>query len=56
MIPKRFLSIHEYQSFGLLEKYSVNVPKVKVAENPEEAVRSAESLGNRNIEPICRNE
>jgi len=44
--PKTFkqLSIHEYQSMGLLNKYGVPVPRGKIATSPEEAFAIAKSL------------
>ncbi|KAJ3125284.1 beta' subunit [Nowakowskiella sp. JEL0407] len=44
-MQSRNLSIHEYLSMGLLEKYGVNIPKGAVAKSPEEAYQVAKNLG-----------
>ncbi|KAJ1556470.1 hypothetical protein HK096_000579, partial [Nowakowskiella sp. JEL0078] len=46
---RRHLSIHEYLSMDLLEKYGVNIPKGAVAKSPEEAFQVAKSL---NVEDL----
>lgn len=43
--PRRNLSIHEYMSFGLLEKAGVPIPRYRVCETPEEVAKSAADLG-----------
>ena len=40
------MNLHEYQGKQLLEKYNVTIQKGYVAENPEEAVKSAEKLSD----------
>ncbi|KAJ1649985.1 succinate--CoA ligase beta chain [Dispira simplex] len=42
---KRFLSIHEHLSMGLLNKYGVQTPRGSVAKTPEEAYQAAVKLG-----------
>lgn len=44
-LEKRFLNLHEYQAFALLEKYNCPVVQGSVARTPEEAVRVHESIG-----------
>lgn len=47
---KRFLNLHEYQAFQLLEKYNCPVVKGVVAATPEAAVRAHEQIGaNKDI-------
>ena len=40
------MNLHEYQGKQLLEKYNVTIQKGYVAENPEEAVKSAKKLSD----------
>ncbi|EIN13611.1 succinyl-CoA synthetase beta chain SSC-beta [Punctularia strigosozonata HHB-11173 SS5] len=42
---KRFLSIHEYQSMGLLNSYHIPTPKSVPAKSPEEAYDVAKNFG-----------
>ena len=42
---RRFLSIHEYLSMGLLKKYGVPIPRGDVAKTPAEAHAVATKLG-----------
>ncbi|KAJ1988405.1 succinate--CoA ligase beta chain [Dimargaris cristalligena] len=44
-IGKRHLSIHEYLSMGLLNKYGIKTPRGEVAKTPEEAYQAALKLG-----------
>lgn len=46
---KRFLSIHEHLSMGLLNKYGINTPKSIPAKSPEEAFNVAKSFGGKPI-------
>ncbi|KAG0224870.1 Succinate--CoA ligase [ADP-forming] subunit beta, mitochondrial [Actinomortierella wolfii] len=46
---KRFLSIHEYLSMGLLEKQGVKVPRGGVAKTGAEAYSVAEKLGTEDM-------
>ncbi|KAF9427817.1 Succinate--CoA ligase [ADP-forming] subunit beta, mitochondrial, partial [Entomortierella beljakovae] len=46
---KRFLSIHEYLSMGLLEKQGINTPKGYVAKSGAEAYTAAEKLGSEDL-------
>ena len=39
-----FMNLHEYQGKEILEKFNVKVQKGYVAENPEDAVKSAEKI------------
>jgi len=48
-IQSRNLSIHEYQSFGLLEKYGVSIPRGGVAHTPIEAESVALKLGTEDL-------
>lgn len=41
------MSIHEYQSMGLLGQYGVAIPKGQVASDPEEAFQAAKAVGTR---------
>ncbi|KAF8350225.1 succinyl-CoA synthetase beta chain, SSC-beta [Amanita rubescens] len=43
---KRFLSIHEYQSMGLLNSYGIPTPKSVVAKSAEEAFSVAKGFGH----------
>ena len=40
------MNLHEYQRKQLLEKYNVTIQKGYVAENPDEAVKSAKKLSD----------
>jgi succinyl-CoA synthetase beta subunit len=44
-VQRRNLSIHEYQSMGLLSQYGVVIPKGIVASSPEEALRATKEIG-----------
>jgi len=46
---KRFLSVHEYCSMGLLHEYNVNAPKGIVAKTPEEAYQAAKKLNTEDL-------
>ncbi|EPZ35942.1 T-complex protein 1 zeta subunit [Rozella allomycis CSF55] len=46
---RRFLSIHEYLSMGLLSKYKVPVPKGDVARTPQEAYQIAQKLNTEDM-------
>ncbi|ORY06290.1 succinate-CoA ligase [Basidiobolus meristosporus CBS 931.73] len=46
---RRFLSIHEYLSMGLLKKYGVKVPKGDVAKTSQEAFDVAQRLGTEDM-------
>ncbi|KAJ1984960.1 succinate--CoA ligase beta chain [Dimargaris verticillata] len=42
---KRFLSIHEHSSMGLLNQYGINTPRGQVAKTAQEAYQAAKQLG-----------
>ena len=42
---RRFLSVHEYLSMGLLQDAGINVPRFKVASSSSEAEDFARQLG-----------
>ncbi|CAO1625129.1 unnamed protein product [Parajaminaea phylloscopi] len=46
---KRFLSIHEHLSMGLLEKYGVPVPRFVAAHSADEAFKAAQSFGGKEM-------
>ncbi|KAF9207595.1 Succinate--CoA ligase [ADP-forming] subunit beta, mitochondrial [Haplosporangium sp. Z 27] len=46
---KRFLSIHEYLSMGLLEKQGIKTPRGSVAKTGAEAYAAAEKLGTEDM-------
>lgn len=46
---KRFLSLHEYRSFELLNQYGVTIPRGNVAQTPIEAEAIAESLNTEDL-------
>lgn len=46
---KRFLSIHEYLSMDLLNKYGVATPRSVAAKSPEEAFEAAKSFGGKGM-------
>ncbi|PKI82643.1 hypothetical protein MVES1_003923 [Malassezia vespertilionis] len=46
---KRFLSLHEYLSMDLLNKYGVNTPKSIPAKTPEEAFEAAKKFGGKPV-------
>ena len=46
---KRFLSIHEYLSMGMLNKFGIDTPKFIPAKSPEEAYEAAKKF---NGEPV----
>jgi len=48
-VQKRFLSIHEYLSMGLLNKYGINTPKSIPAKSAEEAYEVAKKFGGKPI-------
>ncbi|WFD21272.1 hypothetical protein MCAP1_003533 [Malassezia caprae] len=48
-MQKRFLSIHEYLSMGLLNKYGINTPKSIPAKSAEEAFEAAKKFGGKPI-------
>ncbi|KAL4399565.1 succinate--CoA ligase beta chain [Malassezia pachydermatis] len=48
-MQKRFLSIHEYLSMGVLNKYGIDTPKFVPASTPEEAFEAAKSFGGKPI-------
>lgn len=43
---KRFLSIHEYQSMELLNKYDIPTPRSIPAKTPQEAAEAAKQFPN----------
>ena len=43
------MKIHEYQSKDIFARYSITVPKGRVATTPEEAAEIAEELGGRAV-------
>jgi len=47
--PKRFLSIHEYQSMELLNSYGVATPKSIAAHSPQEALEVAKKFGTSDL-------
>lgn len=46
---KRFLSIHEYLSMDLLNKYGIATPRSIPAKSPEEAFKAAQSFGGKGM-------
>ncbi|KAJ5204612.1 succinate-CoA ligase [Penicillium cinerascens] len=46
-IPRRYLSIHEYQAQGLLREYDIPVPRGQVAHSPTEVFKAIEEIGGR---------
>jgi len=46
---KRFLSVHEYISVGLLQKYGVKTPRGGVAKTVQDARKVAQSLGTDDL-------
>lgn len=46
---KRNLLLHEHNSFTLLRKEGVRVPKFEVANTPEEAYEAAKKLGSKDV-------
>lgn len=49
MLQKRFLSIHENLSMGLLNKYGIDTPKFVPAKSAQEAYEAAKSFGGKPI-------
>lgn len=48
-VQKRFLSIHEHLSMGLLNKYGINTPKFLTAKNADEAYHAAQKFGGKPV-------
>ncbi|WFD34240.1 hypothetical protein MCUN1_001077 [Malassezia cuniculi] len=48
-MQKRFLSIHEYLSVNLLNKFGIDTPKSLPASTPEEAYEAAKSFGGKPV-------
>lgn len=48
-VQKRFLSIHEHLSMGLLNKYGINTPKFLTAKDADEAYHAAQKFGGKPI-------
>lgn len=48
-MQKRFLSIHEYLSVNLLNKFGIDTPKSLPAATPEEAFEAAKSFGGKPV-------
>ncbi|KAI9034572.1 beta subunit of succinyl-CoA synthetase [Hyaloraphidium curvatum] len=48
-MQKRHLSIHEYNSMGLLQKYGVKTPRGFVAKTPQEAYDAAQKLATEDM-------
>ncbi|KAK9710116.1 succinate--CoA ligase beta chain [Basidiobolus ranarum] len=46
---RRFLSIHEYLSMGLLKQYGVKIPKGEVAKTPQQAYEVAQRLATEDM-------
>lgn len=46
---KRFLSIHEHLSMGLLNKYGINTPKFVPAKDADEAYAAAKQFGGKPV-------
>ena len=48
-MQKRFLSIHEYLSMGLLNKYGINTPKFFPAKDGDEAYLSTKKFDGKPV-------
>ena len=48
-VQKRFLSIHEHLSMGLLNKYGINTPKFLTAKDADEAYHAAQKFGGKPV-------
>lgn len=48
-MQKRFLSIHEYLSMGLLNKYGINTPKFFPAKDSDEAYLSTKKFDGKPV-------
>merc|ERR1712127_384359 len=46
---RRFLNVHEYVSYTLLQEAGITVPKFGVATTGEEAIKIAEEIGSQDI-------
>jgi succinyl-CoA synthetase beta subunit len=46
---KRFLSIHEYMSMDLMNKYGIPTPRSIPAKSPEEALEAAKKFGGKGM-------
>lgn len=46
---KRFLSIHEYLSMELMNKYGIPTPRSVPAKSPKEALEAAKSFGGKGM-------
>jgi succinyl-CoA synthetase beta subunit len=49
-VPRRDLSLHEYISFGILEKNGLTIPRNYVVETPAEAKSAADKLAQQGVE------
>jgi len=48
-LPRRHLSLHEYQSLGVFSDFGVQVPRFSVAKTPDEAAEGATALGGAEV-------